>query len=394
MTCSAPSKSTTTLPPRRSGSRGPAHRRSLSLEAVQQAGDLAARLGPDGRDAGLGDDPCALGRHRVGGHVGVPVTNRAGPGGQGDRTARRRTGPGGRTSRPARGRAGGHLGASVQVAGAGAAEQPLDRAADHQVDPEGLHVDRDGPGRLVGVEQDQRPPRGPGRLRRPRPAGPRTGRRRASRRPAPSGCRWPPAAGRGRRSGPGRGRPRPWPQRLLRPVQVVAGRNWRSVVTSRLRGPVQSKQDRTWPARTDTLGPSTTDPAGAPNSPSRMAAVARICASQPVQATTPWPAHSAANRARRRGPCPASARGCGRRSTGRGAASGTGHGRRAARPPRRSSLPSLLRRGLSHGRTTVCSVAPPTPNGGSVDLKPKRYPSRSATSTRPRRSTSGRSAST
>ena len=32
-------------------------------------------------------------------------------------------------------------------------------------------------------------------------------------------------------------------------------------MTSRLRGPVQSKQDRTWPARTDTLAPSTTDDA-------------------------------------------------------------------------------------------------------------------------------------
>jgi len=69
-------------------------------------------------------------------------------------------------------------------------------------------------------------------------------------------------------------------------------------VTSRLRSPDQSKQDSTCPASTDTLGPRTTDPAGAPSSPSSRAAVARTCSSQPVQATTPSSAHSAANLAR------------------------------------------------------------------------------------------------
>ena len=73
------------------------------------------------------------------------------------------------------------------------------------------------------------------------------------------------------------------------------------MVTSRLRRPDQSKQDSTWPARTDTLGPRATDPAGALNSPSSTAAVARSWSSQLYQATTPCSAHSAANRARASG---------------------------------------------------------------------------------------------
>ena len=65
-------------------------------------------------------------------------------------------------------------------------------------------------------------------------------------------------------------------------------------MTSRLRPPDQSMQDSTCPASTDTLGPSATDPAGAPNSPSSSPAVARICSSQSYQATTPRSAHSRA----------------------------------------------------------------------------------------------------
>ena len=72
-------------------------------------------------------------------------------------------------------------------------------------------------------------------------------------------------------------------------------------MTSRLRSPDQSRHDSTCPARTDTLGPRAIDPGGAPNRPSSRAAVARICSSQPVQATTPSVAHSAANRARASG---------------------------------------------------------------------------------------------
>ena len=72
-------------------------------------------------------------------------------------------------------------------------------------------------------------------------------------------------------------------------------------MTSRLRSPDQSKHDSTCPASTDTLGPSATDPSGAPNSPSSSPAVARIWSSQPDQATTPWSAHSWVNRARAAG---------------------------------------------------------------------------------------------
>jgi len=68
-------------------------------------------------------------------------------------------------------------------------------------------------------------------------------------------------------------------------------------VTSRPRGPDQSRQDSTCPASTDTLGPSATEPVGAPSSPSRIAATARSRSSQPFQATTPWVAHSSAKRA-------------------------------------------------------------------------------------------------
>jgi hypothetical protein len=83
-------------------------------------------------------------------------------------------------------------------------------------------------------------------------------------------------------------------------------------VTSRLRSPDQSKHDSTCPASTDTLGPRATDPAGAPNSPSSRAAVARICSSQPVPGHHPVGGPLGREPGQGvRAPCPASAQGVG-----------------------------------------------------------------------------------
>ena len=49
------------------------------------------------------------------------------------------------------------VGAHVEPAVPGAAAEPLDRAADREVDPERRDVDRDDPGRLVAVEDHVRP---------------------------------------------------------------------------------------------------------------------------------------------------------------------------------------------------------------------------------------------
>src|SRR5919112_1495849 len=138
--------------------------RALGGEPLDQAGDLALGLGPDGLDAGLGDDPVALGGHHGGGHVRGAGDEPAGPFGEGDRAGPE--GERGLVVEPADqpgGQGGGDLGAGGQVTGAGPAQQPLDRPADPQVDYQLLDVDRDRAGRLVGVEQDQGPHRmGPG----------------------------------------------------------------------------------------------------------------------------------------------------------------------------------------------------------------------------------------
>ncbi len=138
------------------GVTAPDQLRGGLLEALQQPRDLPLRLGPDRLHAGVGDDPVALRRHHVRGDVGG-----AGHEAAGARRVRDRARPEGErrlVPEPAehpRRQARRHLRLGVQVAGARPAEQPLDRAADHQVDVEGAHVQRDGPGRLVGVQQHQ-----------------------------------------------------------------------------------------------------------------------------------------------------------------------------------------------------------------------------------------------
>ena len=144
------------MPPRRSGSRGLAIPKPGGVGEVDQEVGLAERVGPDPLDADLLDQVVAGRRGVERGDV-----RRAGE------EARRAggvahlllEGEGRLVGLPAgvgRLEPLGEVGADVEPAVAGAAAEPLDRAADGEVDVQRGHVERDDPGRLVGVEDHVR----------------------------------------------------------------------------------------------------------------------------------------------------------------------------------------------------------------------------------------------
>ena len=127
------------------------------VREVDQELRLAQRVRPDAIDADLLDQVVARGAGEVRRHVGRPGEEARGAGGEAHLLleAERRL-----VRLPARERRLeplGEVGPDVEPPVAGAAAEPLHRAADGEVDAERGHVERDDPGRLVAVEDHVRP---------------------------------------------------------------------------------------------------------------------------------------------------------------------------------------------------------------------------------------------